>query len=303
MGTPAFALPSLRALLPAHSVAAVITQPDRPQGRGKQVSQSPVKQAALQAGVPVYTFEKLRSPEGLETLKALKPDIMVTCAYGQILSEAVLAVPPQGTVNVHASLLPAYRGAAPIQWAVYNGESVTGITTMLTERGVDTGPLLLSRPVAILPGETAGELSARLSEVGAEVLLETLEGLQKGTVTPKPQEESKATYFGMLKKEQAALDFSRPALALCNQVRAFNPWPLAHCGFRGDKLKVYRALVGEPGLPAPTGTLPEGTLQVACGPGGRERLLLTEVQAPGGKVMGAADFARGRRPLAGEALR
>ena len=226
MGTPEFAVPSLEALLGAgYEVAAAVTQPDRPVGRKGTLTPPPVKVCAQAHGVPVLQFERIRRPEGRQALSALAPDLFVTAAFGQILSQRVLDIPRLGTINVHASLLPAYRGSAPINWCLLRGEARTGVTTMMTDAGIDTGDMLLREETDILPEETAEELSTRLSKIGAETLLRTLRALEAGTLVRTPQDESAASYYPMLDKELGRMDFSRPARELHNQVRGLYPWP------------------------------------------------------------------------------
>ena len=229
MGTPEFAVPSLDALLDAgYEVVGAFTQPDRPSGRGHKLAAFPVKQRALERGVPVYQFERVRGQKGLDTMRALKPDVVVTAAFGQILSKKLLEVPVYGTVNVHASLLPKYRGAAPINWCILEGETVSGVTTMLTDPGIDTGDMLLTRQVEIGENETAGELTLRLSHVGAELLIETLAGYLKGEITPVRQDESQMSHQPMLDKEMGRIDWNRSAREIACQVRGLNPWPVAY---------------------------------------------------------------------------
>ena len=295
MGTPQFAVPSLEALLDAgYDVVGAFTQPDRPVGRGHKLAACPVKEAALRQGVPVYQFERLRSEEGIACLRGLAPDLVVTAAFGQILSQALLDVPRLGTVNVHASLLPAYRGAAPINWCIINGETKTGVTTMLTDAGVDTGPMLLSRETDIGPEETAGELSCRLSLLGAQLLVETLRGYLDGSVRPVPQDESRASRQPMLKKEMGDIDWTLPAEQIVNRVRGLDPWPCAYTACEGGMLKVFRARpaqgAGEPGAVL-VASAKEGLI-VACGAGALEVL---EMQAPGGRRMSARAYLAGKR--------
>lgn len=295
MGTPQFAVPSLEALLDeGYEVAGAFTQPDRPVGRGHRLAACPVKEAALARGVQVYQFERLRSQEGLDCLRALAPDLVVTAAFGQILSQALLDVPRLGTINVHASLLPAYRGAAPINWCIINGETRTGVTTMLTDAGVDTGAMLLSRATQIGAGETAGELAQRLSHIGAQLLIETLRGYIAGQIKPVAQDESKASRQPMLTKEMGKIDWTMSAEKIANRVRGLDPWPCAYTGYAGGTLKVYRARAAA-GEGAPGAVLRasarEGLL-VACGEGALEIL---EMQAPGGKRMSARAYLAGKR--------
>ena len=295
MGTPEFAVPSLKALLDAgYGVVGVFTQPDRPVGRGHKLAACPVKKLAVERGVPVYQFERLRNEEGLACLRALAPDIVVTAAFGQILSQALLDVPKMGTVNVHASLLPAYRGAAPINWCILNGETRTGVTTMLTDAGVDTGAMLLRRETDIGETETAAELSARLSQLGAELLIETLKGYIAGEIAPTPQDERLASRQPMLKKEMGLIDWTRSAKEIACQARGLDPWPSAYTDYAGGTLKIYRARPamgeGEPGTVLRS-SAKEG-LFVACGEGALEVL---EMQAPGGKRMSARAYLAGKK--------
>ena len=295
MGTPEFAVPSLKALLDAgYGVVGVFTQPDRPVGRGHKLAACPVKKLAVERGVPVYQFERLRNEEGLACLRALAPDIVVTAAFGQILSQALLDVPKMGTVNVHASLLPAYRGAAPINWCILNGETKTGVTTMLTDAGVDTGAMLLRRETDIGETETAAELSARLSQLGAELLIETLKGYIAGEIAPTPQDERLASRQPMLKKEMGLIDWTRSAKEIACQARGLDPWPSAYTDCLGGTLKIYRARPamgeGEPGTVLRS-SAKEG-LFVACGEGALEVL---EMQAPGGKRMSARAYLAGKK--------
>ena len=295
MGTPEFAVPSLKALLDAgYAVVGVFTQPDRPVGRGHKLAACPVKKLAVERGVPVYQFERLRNEEGLACLRALAPDIVVTAAFGQILSQALLDVPKMGTVNVHASLLPAYRGAAPINWCILNGETRTGVTTMLTDAGVDTGAMLLRRETDIGETETAAELSVRLSQLGAELLIETLKGYIAGEIAPTPQDERLASRQPMLKKEMGLIDWTRSAKEIACQARGLDPWPSAWTDYLGGTLKIYRARPavgeGEPGTVLRS-SAKEG-LFVACGEGALEVL---EMQAPGGKRMSARAYLAGKK--------
>ena len=295
MGTPEFAVPSLKALLDAgYGVVGVFTQPDRPVGRGHKLAACPVKKLALERGVPVYQFERLRNEEGLACLRSLAPDIVVTAAFGQILSQALLDVPKMGTVNVHASLLPAYRGAAPINWCILNGETRTGVTTMLTDAGVDTGAMLLRRETDIGETETAAELSVRLSQLGAELLIETLKGYIAGEIAPTPQDERLASRQPMLKKEMGLIDWTRSAKEIACQARGLDPWPSAYTDYLGGTLKIYRARPvegeGDPGTVLRS-SAKEG-LFVACGEGALEVL---EMQAPGGKRMSARAYLAGKK--------
>lgn len=307
MGTPDFAVPSLRALVAAgYDVAGVVCQPDRPRGRSGRPAPCEVKQAALELGLNVLQFERIRRQEGLDALRALKPDLFVTAAYGQILSNKVLAIPPLGTVNVHASLLPAYRGSAPVNRCIMAGERVTGVTTMFTDRGVDTGDMLLKRALDIAPGETAGELTARLAALGAELLIGTLEALRAGTLTRTPQDEALASYQPMLVKEDGLIDWTRAAHEIECQVRGVNPWPGACTPFGGGVLKIWRAEAID--CPSEGERMACGQviladrragLVVRCGQGA---LRLDELQLPGAKRMGARDYLNGKPMPVGTTL-
>ncbi len=252
LGTPDFAVPSLTALVHAgHDVAGVFTQPDRPRDRGQKTQPSAVKQAAQELGLTVYEFERIRRAEGVAAMAALQPDLMVTAAFGQILPQKLLDIPKYGCINVHGSLLPKYRGPAPIQWAVINGETETGITTMMTDAGVDTGDILLQKRTGIHPEETAGELFARMAALGAETLLETIALLEQGKLTRTPQDHAAATHYPMLDKASGRIDWNKTPQEIINLVRGVSPWPGAWttCGY--DVMKVWRvecvAMDGEPG--------------------------------------------------------
>lgn len=304
MGTPEFAVPSLDALLDAgYEVVGAFTQPDRPTGRGHRLAACPVKQRALERGVEVFQFERVKGQKGLDTMRALRPDVVVTAAFGQILSRKLLEVPKFGTVNVHASLLPRYRGSAPINWCIVNGEKVTGVTTMLTDVGIDTGDMLLSRETEIGDMETAGELTERLSKIGADLLIETLDKYLKGEITPVKQDESRMSHQPMLDKEMGRIDWNRPAREIACQVRGLNPWPCAFTTMGGGALKIYlaKAMDSESGM-AP-GTVIESSakrgLFVACGSGTLE---IIEMQAPNAKRMQARAYLMGKKIDAGTVL-
>lgn len=296
MGTPEFAVPSLRALVEAgYEIAGVVTQPDRPAGRGKKLTACPVKEFALEKGLPVYQFEKIKR-DGVDCLRALAPELIVTAAFGQLLSQQILDIPKYGTVNVHASLLPKGRGSAPINWAILKGEKTTGVTTMLTDIGMDTGAMLLKRETQIGELETAGELTQRLSQIGAELLLETLAGYLDGDVKPVPQNEAEAGYEPMLSKEMGKIDWTRGAEQIACQVRGLNPWPCAYSDGEGGRIKIYLARPCaaerelEPGTVAVSG--PKEGLKIACGEGWLEIL---EMQAPNAKRMAAKAYLKGKR--------
>lgn len=293
LGTPDFGIPSLRRLVrEGYDVAAVVTQPDRPAGRGKKLQACPLKVAAQLLGLPVLSFERIRAKENVEQLEALRPDVMVTAAYGQILNNRVLGIAPMGVVNVHGSLLPQYRGPAPIQWALIQGEQKTGITTMLTERGVDSGPILLQRELDIRKEDTAQTLFARLADLGADLLLDTLRGLAQGALTPQPQDEEQATYFPMLDKAAGRLCWTKSAEALDCQIRGVTPWPGAWTMLDGEVLKIGAAQplpgTGQPGQVMVSS--PKEGLVVGTGQG---RLRLITAQLPGKKAMPAEDLLRG----------
>lgn len=292
MGTPEFAVPSLQALLDSgHQVIAVFTQPDRPRGRGNKLVPSPVKVLAQAHGVPVYQPEKIRR-ESVADLRQLAPDAYVTAAFGQILSQELLDIPPMGCVNVHASLLPRHRGSAPINWAIMQGDEETGVTTMLTERGIDTGAMLLKERVTIGETETAGQLTERLSHVGAALLIRTLDAMAQGTLTPEKQDESAMTYDPMLTREMGLVDWTQPARQVADLIRGLNPAPGASTMCPEGRLKLHLARVAQ-GSGAPGEVLtadPKQGLIVACGEGA---VKLETIQAPGGKPMAAADYLRG----------
>lgn len=293
LGTPDFACASLEALLKydKFEVVAVITQPDKRRGRSKIATECQAKAFAKGKGLEVYSFDRIRNSENIEILKKLKPDVMVTAAYGQILSQKVLDVPRLGCINVHGSLLPKYRGAAPIQWAIINGEEKTGITTMLTERGLDCGDILLSEQVDILPDETAGELFDRLAKLGAKVLVDTLHAIDDGSLTPCKQCEDEATHYSMLCKEDGKIDWGKSASDVHNLVRGVNPWPGAYTTLGGATIKIWKAKVVE-GEDKESGTITRGkdTLDVACKEG---TLRILTMQIPGKKRMITADVLRG----------
>ena len=302
LGTPSFALPSLKMLIESGHTLAVFTQPDRPVGRHGKPVPPPVKELALEHNIPVFQFEKIRSDEGLAALKAFEPDLMVTAAFGQLLSQANLDVPKYGCINVHGSLLPRYRGAAPIQWAVIDGELETGITMMMTDIGMDTGDILLKSVTAIDPDETAGELFDRLAVIGAELLKDTLIALENGTLTRTKQDPELATKCPMLKKEHGKIDFTRTAREIHNLVRGVNPWPGAYALLDDSPLKIWKTrLTSEenPNLPAGT-CLGDGKkgMFVQCADGLLEVL---EVQAAGGKRLDGKTFLRGK-PIGGKIL-
>lgn len=293
MGTPEFGVPSLKALYAeGHQLVGVFCQPDKPKGRGKKLTPCPVKEWALAHDIPVFQPKRIRL-DGAEDLRALAPDLCVTAAFGQILSEDNLSVPRLGTVNVHASLLPKYRGSAPINWALISGEKVTGVTTMLTDKGMDTGDMLLSEPFSVPDGMTAGELTETLSHVGAELLIKTIRLLESGTCPRQKQDESQMTYFPMLKKEMGQIDFSVPAEQIVNLVRGVNPWPGAYTYLDGEPLKIWRAAAIEETRGAPYELLCADAHDGLIARAGEGAVVIEELQAAGGKRMNARDYLRG----------
>jgi methionyl-tRNA formyltransferase len=292
MGTPYFACPTLQILLErGENVVGVFTQPDRPKGRGQKLQPPPVKELALQHDIPVYQPLKVRVPEVIAQIRDLKPDLIVVVAFGQILPKALLDIPPHGCVNVHASLLPRYRGAAPLNWCIVNGESETGVTTMLMDVGLDTGPMLLKRATPIGPDEEITSLHDRMSVLGATLLGETLDGLKAGSITPEPQDDAQSCYAPLLKKETGLIDWNRSAQQIHNLVRGLASWPGAYTFLQDQPLKVHRTNLGSGSGPAGTvlNTTPEG-IEVACGQGS---LLIRELQAAGSRRMDAASFLAG----------
>jgi methionyl-tRNA formyltransferase len=315
-GTPDFSVPALEALLKAgHSVVGVLTQPDRPKGRGRQIAASPVKAAALAHGIPVSQPLSLRDEAGRAELLAWRPDALVVVAYGLILPPAALSIPQLGCINIHASLLPRWRGAAPIQRAILAGDATSGVTIMLMDVGLDTGPMLLRTEVAIGPNETGGSLHDRLSVLGGAALIEALEGHAAGTLRAIPQPADGVTYAAKLEKAEALIDWTRDATEIERQVRAFNPWPIAETRLDGEQLRIFEARAGEhalqqtvvshaasaagpitedhPRQPADPGTISavsDDALVVQCG---RGQLALRQLQRPGRRVVPAADLARG----------
>lgn len=294
-GTPEFAVPALDALLHAgHEVAAVFTQPDRPAGRGRRLAPPPVKRRALAAGVPVHQPRSLKDSDSQALLRGLAPELMVVVAYGLLLPRAVLDIPPRGCLNIHASLLPRWRGAAPIQRAILAGDQQTGISIMQMDEGLDTGPVLLKKKLPIGPEDTAATLHERLARLGGEAIVEALARLEE--LEPVPQFDGHASYAPKLDKAEARIDWSRPAARLAREVRAFNPWPVSHTLLDGGLLRVWAARPAGPGRPgAAPGTIlaagPEG-LRVATG--GDGSLLLTRLQRAGGRPVSAAEFLRGQ---------
>jgi methionyl-tRNA formyltransferase len=307
LGSGAFAIPCFEELLDSgHDVAALVTQPDRGKGRGKALAPPPLKPVAQARGVPILQPRRVREEEAQDALRRLAPELQVVVAFGQILPPSVIGIAPRGTVNVHASLLPKLRGAAPVQWAIANGDTTTGVSTMLIDEGLDTGPVLLQRESAIRPDETAADLEPRLARLGADVLAETVRGLADGLLKPTPQDHEQATLAPLLQKEDGRLDWARTARELDCRIRGFHPWPGSFTALSGRTLKVRRARPVEntagdtdeaPGTVVALGT--EG-LVVACGR--RSRLLVVEVQPESRRAMDAAAFAAGARIRPGDRL-
>lgn len=313
-GTPQFAVPSLKKLLllPEFEILGVFTQPDRPKGRGKDMSASPVKEVANAAGIPVYQPEKIRGAESEQRLRELSPDVIVIIAYGQIIPAKLLPIPRLGWINLHASLLPKYRGAAPIAWAIANSEQVTGNTSMRIDAGMDTGEMLLQQELPIGPDETAPELAGRLAEAGAGLMIDTLRGLQSGKLELRAQDSSLATYAPILKRDDGRIDWSKPALEIYNRMRGFTPWPGAYTEFRGQTCHVWGRPLAKEVCAEKPGTLlsqvksgqrleivaGHGKLLVACG--AATVIELTDVKVEGRKRISASEFANGARLRLGE---
>jgi methionyl-tRNA formyltransferase len=303
MGTPEFALPSLNALHHSeHTLLAVVTQPDRPKGRGGHLAPPPAKLMAERFGLSVLQPTKMKDPAFLESLRALKPDLIVVVAFGRILPPEVLDLPVRGCVNVHASLLPRYRGAAPIQWAIINGDSESGVTTMRMDPGMDTGDILLTEKETILPEDTAGSLSARLAERGADLLLQTLKGIENGEIIPVPQDHSQATLAPLLEKEAGEIDWADPAIGIHNRIRGLSPWPGAYTYYNDERWRIWKTAVIDQSAEKPPGTIvtvdPEG-LRVATGKGTLEIL---ELQPANRRRMTAPEFLAGHSIEPGSVL-
>lgn len=302
-GTPAFALPSLRHLASQKDfqVESVVTQPGRPRGRGGEMSDSPVKEFALEAGIPVYQPEKMKSESAENFFRRAAPDAAVIIAYGQIIPASLLEIPRLGWINLHASLLPKYRGAAPIQWAMVNGETRTGVVTMRIDAGLDTGPLLLRHETEIAPDETAPELSARLAEAGAPLMAETLRGLDRGTLHAEEQDDAQASFAPPLKKEDGRIDWTQASEKIYNRIRGLQPWPGTFTTFRGQTCAIWgKPAEAAAGSDAPAGTifLKSGEIVAACG--GRTALRIEHLRLAGRKRVTSREFASGARLVDGE---
>jgi methionyl-tRNA formyltransferase len=301
-GTPRFAVPTLDRLVEAgFHVHLVVTQPERPKGRGLELVPSPVKQRALQLGLQIAQPESIKNNDAFRAqLTALKPDAIIVVGYGRIIPQWMLDLPPLGNINLHASLLPKYRGAAPIQWAIARGETITGVTTMKIDAGLDTGDILLRQETSIASDDTAETLAPKLAAVGADLTVQTLRGLQNGSIRPRQQDQAHATLAPILKKDDGLIDFSRPATEILNRMRGFQPWPGAYTKFRGKNLQVWKASAFDRALPPSELKVEGDRLFVGCGHDTAIELL--EMQVEGKKRTPAADFLRGYRPLPGETL-
>jgi methionyl-tRNA formyltransferase len=301
-GTPRFAVPTLEKLVDARCrIHLVVTQPDRPKGRGLDLVSSPVKESALRLNLPITQPDRIKVNEEFRAqLAALKPDAIIVVGYGRIIPQWMLDLPPLGNINLHASLLPKYRGAAPIQWAIANGETVTGVTTMRIDAGLDTGNILLQQELAIALDDTAETLAPRLALIGADLAVETLRRLQTGSVQPRPQDNSRASLAPILKKEDGFIDFSRSAIETFNRIRGFQPWPGAYTKFRGKNLQILKARPATETVPHAELNADFDRLLVGCGH--NTSLELLEIQLEGKKRSAGADFIRGYRPHRGEKL-
>ncbi len=301
-GTPQFAVATLEKQVDEEfRIQLVVTQPDRPKGRGLELVPSPVKQSALKLNLPLAQPDRIKTNDEFRAqLTALEPDAIIVVGYGRIIPQWMLDLPRFGNINLHASLLPKYRGAAPIQWAIANGETVTGVTTMRIDAGLDTGDILGRRQLPITRDETAETLAPRLASIGADLMIETLRGLEAGSVQPRPQDNSQASLAPILKKEDGLIDFSRSAVDIANRIRGFQPWPGAYTKFRGRNLQILKARAANAALPPGELHADSGCLVAGCGQ--NTSLELLELQLEGKKQTSAADFVRGYRPEPGETL-
>ena len=301
-GTPGFAVPTLEKLVAAgFKVRLLLTQPDRPKGRGLELVASPVKYAAEKLGIPIYQPEKIKQNEELRAkLEAIRPQAIIVVGYGRIIPPWMLQLPPSGNINLHASLLPKYRGAAPIQWVIASGETVTGVTTMRIDEGLDTGDILLQQELPISEKDTAESLAPRLAAIGADLIVETLHGLHAGTIHPQKQDNTHATLAPILHKEDGRIDFGRSAQEICNRLRGFQPWPGAFTGFRGKTLNLTAIQLAAEQIPQAQLLVKDGRIFAGCG--GNSAIELLELQPEGKKRMPAADFVHGYRPQTEEML-
>jgi methionyl-tRNA formyltransferase len=303
MGTPEFAVPSLEALLRSDDqVVGVVSQPDRPKGRGHRLVAPPVKVVAEQAGIPILQPLKIRTPEFLQALSAWQPDLIAVAAYGRILHTPILRLPPMGCVNVHGSLLPKYRGAAPVQWAVINGETETGITTMLMDEGMDTGPMLLQEKLRISPDDTAGTLAPRLAQLGGRMLVDTITQLKAGTLAPKKQDDGQATLAPLLKKEDGLIDWTMNAIALANRVRGLSPWPGAYTFFGTERWNIWKAVSNGSAVADKPGTIVAVNKQAIVVATGDGLLDIREIQIANSKRMSVGQFLAGHCVMVGGKL-
>ena len=303
MGTPDFSVGTLEALIQAgHQVVLAVTQPDKPKGRGGKMQFPPVKETALERGIPVFQPRKVREPENIEELRKYQADVIVVVAFGQILPREILELTPYGCINVHASLLPSYRGAAPIQWAVINGEKVSGVTTMQMDEGLDTGDMLLKTEVPLEPKETGGSLHDKLAAAGASLCVRTLKALEEGAVTPKKQGESPTAYASMLKKEMGEIFWEAPAISIERLIRGLNPWPSAYTGWQDKTMKIWEAEVLEEDSVQEPGTVVRVDKDGFLVQTGKGLLKVTALQIPGKKRMEADAFLRGYSMEPGEKL-
>jgi methionyl-tRNA formyltransferase len=303
-GTPRFAVPTLERLVEAgHSVPLVVTQPDRPRGRGMELAISPVKETAIRLGLQITQPDKIKNNEEFrQQLRALRPDAIIVVGYGRIIPQWMIELPRFGNLNLHASLLPKYRGAAPIQWAIARGESVTGVTTMRIDAGLDTGDILMQQELAIAPDDTTETLAPKLASIGADLMIETLRGLESGQIRPVKQDDSRATLAPILTKEDGRIDFQRTAPEIYNRLRGFQPWPGAHTLFRGRQLQIHSARpFSQPAELAPGQLVVEPT-RVLVGCGKNTALELIGLQPEGKRRMSARDFVNGYQPQPGEKL-
>jgi methionyl-tRNA formyltransferase len=304
MGTPEFAIKTLLACMNAHEVIGVFTQPDKPKGRGKKMAFSPVKEIALEAGIPVYQPERIKKDDWDLKILEMKPDIIVVVAYGQILSERIINAAPYGTINVHASLLPKYRGAALINWAIVKGEVETGITTMQMNIGLDTGDMLLKESIKIDAQMTAGELHDELSEMGASLLLKTLIEIENGTIVSIKQDDGMSTYAPMIQKKDALIDWNTSAKEINQLIRGFNPWPVAYTFYEAKRMRIYESIVLDGVDEAiPAGTIYNLTPEGICVQTGSGKLQIQKIQFDNGKIMSVASFLLGHEMKLGQILR
>lgn len=303
MGTPDFAVGALEAIWKAgHEITAVVTQPDKPRGRGGKLQMSPVKEFAVSRGLPVFQPVRIKRPEAVEQLKTYEADIFVVAAFGQILSQEILDMPRFGCVNIHASLLPEYRGSAPIQWSIINGDKKTGVTIMQMDAGVDTGDMLLKSEVEITPSDTCASLSEKLARAGAELIITALAAIEKGEVTPTPQDDSLSSHVGMIDKTMGKIDFSRPAEEIDRLIRGLNPWPSAYTSYKGKTLKIWEAFPMQESADGEPGSIQRTEKDAVYINTGNGVLKVTQLQLEGKKRMQVKDFLLGCRIEKGEML-